>query len=269
MHRVLAIGLAVVGLPYVSAVGWLALEQRSLLYRPGAGPETPEDAGLQGFRLERLATADGLEIPVWRRDPAVGKPLVVHFHGNGGGLYGSAARLARLAEAGFGIAAMEYRGYPGAPGTPSQTALTADAVALLDRLAREGVPPQRIALYGWSLGSAVALQAAARRPVGALVLEAPPTAIVDRAAELYPVVPVRWLMADPWLSRDVIGEIRRPMLILHGALDGVVPIAHGRRLAALAKDRAVFVEFPAAGHVDIDRHGGLDRMIEFLDGLPR
>ncbi|KPL52210.1 hypothetical protein ABB55_08175 [Prosthecomicrobium hirschii] len=259
-----ALGLA---LPYGAAVGWLALSQRSLLYRPWPGPETPEAAGLQGFRLDRLATADGLAVPVWRRPGVPDRFTIVHFHGNGGGLHGSVSRLAGLSAAGHGIAALEYRGYPGAPGRPSEPALVADAVALLDRLAAEGVPSDRIVLHGWSLGSAVAIQAAVRRPVAALMLEAPPTAIVDRAAEIFPYVPVRWLLADAWLSREAVAAIRRPILILHGTLDRTVPIAHGRRLATRAGPDAEFVELPEAGHADLDQHGGIAHMLGFLDRL--
>lgn len=268
MQKVFAVALGL-ALPYGAAVGWLTLEQRSILYRPFAGPETPEAAGLTGFRLDKLAAHDGLAIPVWRSDPRGGAPVVVHFHGNGGGNHGSAGRLRRLAEAGFGIAAMEYRGYPGAPGKPTQTDIVADAVALVDRLAADGIAPGRIVLYGWSLGSAVALQTAARRPVAGLVLEAPPTALVDMAADIYPYVPVRWLMADQWRSREVIAGIDRPMLILHGVRDRVVPVAHGRRLAELAGGRAQLVELAEADHADIDEHGGIERMIAFIKALPR
>lgn len=267
MTRLLVKLLFVVGLPYLGIVTFLTVQQRSLLYVPFGGPDHPAHVGLAGFRIERIEAADGLSIPIWRHDGIAGRPVVVYFQGNGGGLHGSADRLRRLAAAGFGVVGLAYRGYSGAPGEPSEQAIVADAVALIDRLVADGVAAERIVLYGWSLGSAVALQTAARRPVGALILEAPPSSILDRAAEVYFWIPVSLLLKDRWLSREVIGSIRRPILILHGTRDTVVQIRHGRRLAELAGPLAEFVEVEGGGHEDLDRHGAIERMIGFIEGL--
>ncbi|WP_252720284.1 hypothetical protein, partial [Acinetobacter baumannii] len=66
------------------------------------------------------------------------------------------------------------------------------------------------------------------------VLNAPFTAVEDRAAELFRFLPVRWLIADRFLSRDRIGRVKAPVLIVHGDQDATIPITHGERLFALA-----------------------------------
>jgi hypothetical protein len=80
------------------------------------------------------------------------------------------------------------------------------------------------------------------RDLGALILEAPFTSAVDVAAHRFPVVPVRWLMADRFDSLARIGAIEEPLLVMHGDADFVIrsrptgggstkPCAIGRRLS--------------------------------------
>ena len=71
----------------------------------------------------------------------------------------------------------EYRGYGGNPGMPSETGFYADGQAALALLEREAVTPNRLVLYGESLGSGVAVALAAEHQIAAVVLEAPPTSV--------------------------------------------------------------------------------------------
>ena len=65
-------------------------------------------------------------------------------------------------------------------------------------------------------------------------------------------------MKDPFRSDERIGKVTVPLLVLHGARDGVVPIAFGERLFSLANEPKRFVRFAEGGHNDLDRHGALD-----------
>ena len=93
----------------------------------------------------------------------------------------------------------------------------------------------KIALWGESLGTGVAVALAAERPIGRLVLEAPFTSAVDLAARRYSFVPVRWLMKDQFRSDLRIAAVAAPLLVLHGARDTIVPIEFGERLFSLAR----------------------------------
>jgi fermentation-respiration switch protein FrsA (DUF1100 family) len=116
---------------------------------------------------------------------------------------------------------------------------------------------------GASLGSAVAVAVAARHPIGALVLDSPPSSIVDVAAARYWMFPVRWLIADPYRSDLRIGRVRAPLLIVHGDRDSVVPIRFGRRLYALANPPKTFLEVPGAEHLAMS--GVMPALVAWID----
>src|SRR5690606_36442504 len=111
----------------------------------------------------------------------------------------------------------------------SEDGLIADARAAY-AFATARYEAKRIVLWGESLGGGVAVALAAERPVGRLVLEAPFTSAADVGARTYPFVPVRWLMKDQFRSDERIARVTTPVLVLHGAPDGVVPIALGEWL---------------------------------------
>ena len=123
-------------------------------------------------------------------------------------------------------------------------------------------------LFGESLGTGVAVALAATQRVGGLILEAPFTSAVDVGARAYWFLPVRLLMKDPFRSDTRIGKVTVPLLMLHGARDGVVPIALGERLFSLANEPKQFVRFPAGTHVDLDQYGALDAVRSFIAGYP-
>jgi hypothetical protein len=89
----------------------------------------------------------------------------------------------------------------------------------------------------------------------------------DVGAAVYPFAPVRWLMKDTWHSDRRIGRVSAPVLALHGARDGVIPISFGERLFALARQPKTFVRFPQGGHVDLDDHGAAKVVKEYLAAL--
>ena len=162
---------------YSVLLGGLYLFQRHLLYFPDrTRPELGELSAL-GFREVKVTTADGLSLLSWYLPPREGRPVIVYFHGNGGHIGYRATRLRRFAHDGYGVLMLEYRGYGGNPGAPSEAGFYADAAAGLDFLARDGIIPNRLVLYGESLGSGVAVYLAAQREIGALILEASFTSV--------------------------------------------------------------------------------------------
>ncbi|WP_135450246.1 alpha/beta hydrolase [Tabrizicola caldifontis] len=162
---------------------------------------------------------------------------------------------------------MSYRGYGGSTGRPSEAGLISDARAAHEFVAARGIPPQRIALVGESLGAAVAVQLAARAPVGAVVLESPFTAAVDLAAEFYPWAPVQLLMRDRFRSRDLMAAIDAPLLVLHGERDKVISYLHGRALFRLAREPKTFLSLGPVGHEALSEPATWTAGADFLDGL--
>jgi fermentation-respiration switch protein FrsA (DUF1100 family) len=249
---------------YSALCAFMYFAQRSLMYFPDTRRTLPADAGLPEAKEEKLVTADGETIVVWHIPPRGEQmPVVVYFHGNGGALNLRAQRFARLALEGIGVVGVSYRGYGGSSGRPSEDGLIADGIAAYE-FASKLYSPARVAFWGESLGTGVAVAVAAEAPVAKLVLETPFTSAADVGASVYPFLPVRWLMKDQFRSDLRIKNVKAPILVLHGENDSVVPIAFGERLFAMISGEKKFLRFKGAEHYDLDRHGGLKAAIEFL-----
>ena len=234
---------------YVALFALLVVGDSYFVYQARPGPSEPVEAGLEGFARHTLDVAGLPIISYWENASGGDGPTLLYFHGNGGGLHLHTPMLAAIAKHGLHIVAVEYPGYPGGDGRPSEALLVAQAVALYDHIAaREDRTP---AIWGFSLGSGVATQLAAQRTPASLVLEAPFTAVVDRAAELFPIIPVHRTMRNTYRSREYIGKITAPIFIMHGDTDYIIPIRHGRALFAMANEPKSFHEYPGFGHLDL------------------
>jgi hypothetical protein len=246
------------GLIALVAFGGLAtfmfLAQRKLMYFPEAARTAPATAGFAAADEVVLDTADGERVIAWHLPPRADKPIVLYFHGNGGALRYRVERFRALTADGSGLLALSYRGYGGSSGAPTEAGLLADADAAY-AFAAARYPPERIVLWGESLGSAVAIALASARKVARLVLEAPFTSAADIGASVYWFMPVRLLMKDQFRSDTRIGRVTAPVLILHGTNDRVVPIAFGERLFALANEPKRMVRISGGGHNDLDAFG--------------
>jgi uncharacterized protein len=253
---------AVVG--YLLLVGAVWMLQRKLLYFPSPQRVLPADAGLEGVTEKVLKTLDGQHIITWVGQPKPGFPTVLYFHGNGGDLSGRAARMARYLDQGYGMTMMSYRSFSGSTGSPSERANVADALLAFDTLVAGGMTPNKIIVYGESLGSGVATQVAAARPVGGIILDAPYTSTVDVGATTYWFLPVRLLMSDRYETIRHIKKVTAPLLVVHGERDAVIPVAMGRAVHAAALSRKEIATFPAAGHHDHSEYGSYDVIFRWL-----
>jgi fermentation-respiration switch protein FrsA (DUF1100 family) len=240
------------------------LAQRSLMYFPERLRTQPAAAGFAAAEEVVLDTVDGEKVIVWHVPPRGDRPVILYFHGNGGSLQYRVDRFRALVADGTGLVALSYRGYGGSTGRPTEAGLIADAAAAY-AFAAARYPPQRLVLWGESLGSGVAVALAADHPVGRIVLEAPFTSAVDVGAMAYWFLPVRLLMKDQFRSDERIAAVRAPLLILHGERDRVVPFALGQGLYVLANEPKRFVRFRDGGHVDLDAHGAQEAARAFLD----
>jgi fermentation-respiration switch protein FrsA (DUF1100 family) len=249
--------LAVLALAYVAFLLLLRLSESRLLYAPGSSrtlTPAPPALGLAPERVE-IPSGDGVTLVAWViRAPAAdtaGRWLLI-CHGNAGNLSdsGRPEHYAGLRALGLNLLAFDYRGYGESSGSPSEAGLYRDAEAaygyLRDTL---GVPPERIVLFGHSLGSAVAVELATRVPAVGLVLEGALMSVIARAQEVYPYVPVKWIARSRFASIEKIGRVEIPKLFLHARRDDVVPIAHGRRLYEAAPPPKTFAAL-AGGHGD-------------------
>ena len=143
-----------------------------------------------------------------------------------------------------------YRGYGASDGRPSQRALTQDALALVDHAAQRH-PDAAVDVMGRSLGSGDAMQVAARRQVERLVLATPFDSLAATAADLFPRLPARRLIADAWDSAALAHRVSAQVLVLRAGCDTVVRPARTDALLSALRPATHAVEFPQAGHDDI------------------
>ena len=249
---------------YVTGLAILFFAQRALIFPiPETSRTSPEAAGFPEAEEQFLTTADGEKIIVWHVPARPGHAVVIYFPGNGDFLAASVSRFRGMTSDGTGLVAVSYRGYAGSNGQPSEPGLLQDAAAAYVFTAAR-YSADRIVVWGFSLGSGVAVALAAGQPVGKLILEAPYTSIADVAAARFPVVPVRWLLRDPFRSDQRIARVTASLLIMHGERDSTISIHLGERLFALARQPKQFVRFPGGGHDNLDNYGAIETARQFI-----
>jgi len=257
----------VVALGYVGVLATLFLAQRSFLYPvPTTTRTTPKAAGFAQAEEHVLTAADGERVIVWHVAPQPGHRVVIYFPGNGDTLAASAQRFEQITADGTGLVALSYRGYAGSSGSPSEQGLLGDAAAAY-AFTEAFYGAGRIVLWGFSLGTGVAVARAAERPVCALILEAPYTSIADIAAAAFPYLPARYLVKDSFHSDIRIAGVTAPLLVMHGGRDGTIPIIYGERLFALAREPKQFIRFDEGGHDNLGSFGAIETARHFIAAL--
>jgi len=237
--------------------------QRQLLYHPAAGIESPGAYGLNGFSELRLQDEDGTHIAAWYHEARAGYPTLLSFHGNAGTMANRAQYFAALTNAGFGLLAIDYRGYGASEGSPSEQGLYQDARAAVGYATHMlHLPVNKIVLYGESIGTGVAVQMGTEFPAGAVVLQSPYTSIEAIAKGRYPFLPVHMLLEDRFDSISKVERIHAPLLVIHGEGDTIIPVQEGKTLFARANNPKEIVFFPQ-GHNDLSIDGRVKALLAF------
>jgi uncharacterized protein len=196
------------------------------------GVERRDEA--EGLERLRLLTDAGAVECRWHPAPAAGDAAVLWVFGAGGGLGGPAGGLytrlgGRLRSGGIASLEVAYR-HPGRLGD-----CVRDVLLGLAWLAGEG--RRRVALVGHSFGGAVAITAGA-------------------ASEA--VVAVAALSSQTRGTEAVASISPRPLMVMHGTADEVLPDACSRDIHGRARQPKELVLYPGCRH-------GLDECRDALD----
>jgi hypothetical protein len=267
MHVVLAILkwlLIVAAVVYLGGLAVLFFKQRKMLFPiPPVGRTLPAAAGFPEAEEHVLTTADGEKVIIWHVQAKPRRPVVLFFPGNGDFLAGRVARFKGITADGTGLVALSYRGYAGSSGAPSEQGLLQDAAAAY-AFTTARYSADQVVVWGFSLGTGVAVAIAAEHSVGKLILEAPYTSTADVAGQMFWFAPISLLMRDQFHSDRRISGVTAPLLIMHGTNDPVIPIGFGERLFGLAREPKQFVRFPGGGHDNLDDFGAIEAAREFI-----
>ncbi len=264
MMAVLKWGAALALIAYVGGLGLLYFAQRSILFPiPETRPTSPQAAGFPQAEEHVLQTSDGEKIIAWHVPPRENKPVIIFFHGNGDILAWRVPWFREMIAEGAGLIALSFRGYAGSSGSPSEAGLLKDAEAAY-AFAIARYAPERIVVWGYSLGTGPAVALAANRRIWKLILEAPYSSIADVAAATFPFAPARWFIRDTFHSDRWIANVTVPVLVMHGERDRTIPIRFGERLYELARQPKQMVRFPEGGHDDLENFGAMDVARAFI-----
>jgi fermentation-respiration switch protein FrsA (DUF1100 family) len=264
-RRVLRL-LQPVAVCYLGVVILLLALENALLYHPVRADEewlAPPGPGVQDVEF---ATADGTRIHGWWWPRPDADGALLYCHGNAGNLSHRGPGLPALRQTlKLSILIFDYPGYGRSDGSPSEAGCYAAADAAYEWLARvQNVPPERIVLYGKSLGGGVAVDLATRRPHRALVLVKTFTSIPDMAQRQFPFLPARWLVRNRFDSLAKIRQCPRPVFVSHGDCDTLIPFAHGQRLFAAANEPKRFFAMHGCDHNDPLNPDFLAALADFL-----
>jgi hypothetical protein len=246
MAAVLGWGVAVYG---GLALYLYAFQARYVYFPERQVTATPADIGL-AFETVRLSTADGETLAAWYIPAPAARGTLLYLHGNGGNVGHRIDQVAVFHRLGLNILIIDYRGYGDSSGKPSEEGTYRDALAAWHYLTQNKRHlPQRIVLFGESLGGSIAAWLATRHTPAGLVIYASLTSVPELAQALYPIFPASWLARYRYDTRAALDRVACPVLILHSPADEVIPFSHGQALLGAAHAPKRLVEL-RGGHND-------------------
>ena len=217
-----------------------------------------------------LRTSDGVKIHGWMIPAADSSPLItLYFHGNAGNLTHRVDHIEAIVEAGTPMLIIDYPGYGKSDGSASEGGCYRAADAAYEHLTGQGYSPEQIVLYGESLGTAAAVDLAARKPSAGVVLEAPFPSARAVAARVLPFLGP--LVVSGLDTGDKVANIKAPVFVLHGTQDQVIAYDLGQEVFELANEPKRFWAVEGAHHSDIVVREGpeyVKRLREFHASLP-
>ncbi len=238
---------------------WTQLESTFIFFPTRELIAHPGKAGLS-YEEINFTTVEGRRLHGWFVPSKTAENSItwLWLHGNGGNISHRVEEVAMVHHRlGVNVMIFDYQGYGQSEGKPTEQGAYADARAALKYLKqRPGVTSGKIVYFGRSLGAAVAVNLATAEPPLGLVLVSPFSSVEDMAKLGCPLLPVGWLTRGRFDSVKTIAQVIRPVLIVHGALDDVVPPAQAEKLFDAANEPKRFLVLPQASHNDTSTSGG-------------
>ncbi|MDP2883592.1 MAG: alpha/beta hydrolase [Ignavibacteria bacterium] len=252
------IGIAAVAALIFWTIALMLFEDK-FIYFPAKYPNGAYDqaSSMPNLRDCWVTAEDGVKLHGWFAPAESAKTTLVISHGNAGNISHRYLLMRSLLRHKFNVLMYDYRGYGRSEGTPGEVGIYKDGRAFFDYASNlPEVNPQRIILWGTSLGGAVAIDVATQRAAAGLILESTFTSGKDVARILYPFLPVHFFLRSKFNSIEKIRTLNIPTLIMHGEHDSIIPLGLGRKLFNAANEPKQFYEIPGADHNDTFFVGG-------------
>lgn len=265
--KLLLVSAGAFAIAYLAACLYLFHRQQYFIFKPPSVIRTTPAA----FNLDYqevwlpVATASGNTAYIhawWIPADQPEADVWLYLHGNGSNIGDEVARAVWLRQLGFSTLLFDYRGYGRSQDRfPTESSVYEDIEIVWNYLAQERqIPPERIFLYGHSLGGAIGTELAIRHPeIAGLVVEASFTSMRTMVNHLYRqflIFPVDLLLHQRFDSLSKVRALQMPVLFIHGTADRVVPAQMSETLYAAAPEPKKLLVLPDIGHNDIRELGG-------------
>lgn len=262
------IGLAT-GIYVLLGLALYVMQERMVFLPQLPGREldaTPRRIGLDYVDV-KIETVDGIWLHGWYVFAKHPRGVVLFLHGNAGNISHRLDSVAIFNALELDTFIIDYRGYGRSEGKPSEHGTYRDAEAAWQYLVDDrGEAPARIFIFGRSIGGAVAAWLASKHEHAGVIIESSFTSAVQMASQLYPFMPVRWLVRLQYPVVDYLANAKSPVLVVHSRDDEIIPFAMGEALYDVAPTPKAFLEL-AGDHnsgflMDRDRYReGLARFV--------
>jgi len=228
---------------YVLIIFYFGMSQGRFIYFPERKLlVTPADIGLQ-YETVSFMTKDGIKLFAWFIPCEKQRGVLLFCHGNAGNISHRIESIQTFHSLGLSTFIFDYRGYGKSAGKPTEQGTYLDAEAAWLYLVQERkVSPDKIVVFGRSIGGTIAAWLAQFRTPKALIIESVFTSIKDMAGDLYPFLPVKQLVRFNYNAADYISRVNCPILVIHSKDDEIVPFKHGRKLFESANEPKEFLE---------------------------
>ena len=279
---------ALLALAWSGASVYLYVKQGSMVYLPARDfAKTPKDLGLtfEDLRLTvKRASGASETVNAWwlPAQPASGQNnapnglSVLFLHGNARnmGATGNNEKIAVLARAGFNVMTLDYRGFGKSDGdAPYEAALYEDTLAAFEEFKRRTPDKTKRVLHGHSMGGAVAIDLASKRPgeFAAAFIEATFSSMLDMSTinPLYRLLPVDTLLTERFDSSRKIASLNLPILLIHGTADTRIPHTMSKTLYALAPEPKSIILVDGATHNNLHTFSQYGEAYRLLLGMAK
>jgi fermentation-respiration switch protein FrsA (DUF1100 family) len=266
---------------YVGVIIVLSALENWMVYHPTPASEEWVEPATYNLAVEdvELHTADGIRLHAWwcpvqnasdthsgrEQDSKTG--ALLYCHGNAGNLSFRAYAIPSWHKyVHVPVLIFDYPGYGKSAGKPSEQGCYAAADAAYDWLTqKKEMPPEKILIYGGSMGGGVAVDIASRRPHRALILAKTFTSMPDVGQSIYPWLPVRWVMRNRFDNLSKISQFHGPVFIAHGTADNLVPFRFAKELYEAANEPKHFYILEGRDHNDAHPPEMFQELRKFLN----
>lgn len=193
---------------------------------------------------------------------SVPKGVVLYFHGNMKNIQWYANQADLFTTHNYEVWMPDYPGFGKSTGEITEQALYDYALQLYN-MARAKYPPEKIIIYGRSLGSGIAAWLASKKSCRQLVLETPYYSMSSLASRYIPIYPVSTLVKYKIPAYKYLSVVNAPITIIHGTNDKVIPYSNAEKLKTVLKPADQFITVTGGGH------NNLADSLEFKEALKK